>query len=320
MKKEDNIYIAGHKGLVGSSILNLLKLNGYKNIITIDRKKLDLRDYNKVMKFFSKRKLDYMIMAAAKAGGILANNNYQKDFFLENIEIQNSLLQLALSKKIKRTIFLGTSCIYPKFTKTPIRESSLLTGKLEKTNQCYAIAKIAGIKLCEALFENHNIDIVCLMPTNVYGQNDHFDKDYGHVIPAMISKVEEAIKKKKKSISLLGTGQPMREFIHTDDLANAIFQSLKVSKQKLNKIFKKNLPLINVGTGDEISIKNLANLITKYYDYKGNIIFDSTFPDGTFKKNLNSSLIKKIGWKHKIKLKKGLKDLITLRRKKYVLQ
>ena len=257
------------------------------------------------MKFFSKRKLDYMIMAAAKAGGILANNNYQKDFFLENIEIQNSLLQLALSKKIKRTIFLGTSCIYPKFTKTPIRESSLLTGKLEKTNQCYAIAKIAGIKLCEALFENHNIDIVCLMPTNVYGQNDHFDKDYGHVIPAMISKVEEAIKKKKKSISLLGTGQPMREFIHTDDLANAIFQSLKVSKQKLNKIFKKNLPLINVGTGDEISIKNLANLITKYYDYKGNIIFDSTFPDGTFKKNLNSSLIKKIGWKHKIKLKKG---------------
>jgi len=197
MKKEDNIYIAGHKGLVGSSILNLLKLNGYKNIITIDRKKLDLRDYNKVMKFFSKRKLDYMIMAAAKAGGILANNNYQKDFFLENIEIQNSLLQLALSKKIKRTIFLGTSCIYPKFTKTPIRESSLLTGKLEKTNQCYAIAKIAGIKLCEALFENHNIDIVCLMPTNVYGQNDHFDKDYGHVIPAMISKVEEAIKKKK---------------------------------------------------------------------------------------------------------------------------
>ena len=198
MNINSKIFIAGHKGLVGSSVLDLLKKKGYKNLITVDRKELDLREYTKLKKFFRNIKIDYMIMAAARAGGILANSNNQKDFFLENIEIQNSLLQLALSKKIKRTIFLGTSCIYPKFTKTPIRESSLLTGKLEKTNQCYAIAKIAGIKLCEALFENHNIDIVCLMPTNVYGQNDHFDKDYGHVIPAMISKVEEAIKKKKK--------------------------------------------------------------------------------------------------------------------------
>ena len=188
MKKTDRIFVAGHNGLVGSSVFNLLKKNGYKNIITINRKKLDLRDFNKVNNFFKKKKIDYMIMAAARAGGIMANSSNQKDFFLQNIEIQNSLLKLALQKKIKRTIFLGTSCIYPKLSKTPIKEDSLLSGKLEKTNQCYAIAKIAGIKLSEALFEDYKLDIICLMPTNVYGVNDNFDKFNGHVIPAMISK------------------------------------------------------------------------------------------------------------------------------------
>ncbi len=198
MKKTDSIFVAGHNGLVGSSVLNLLIEKGYKRIITVDRKKLDLRDYNKVKSFFKKKKINYMIMAAARAGGIMANSSNQKDFFLENIEIQNSLLKLALEKKIKRTIFLGTSCIYPKLSKTPIKEDSLLSGKLEKTNQCYAIAKIAGIKLSEALFEDYNLDIVCLMPTNVYGVNDNFDKFNGHVIPAMISKFIQAKKKEFK--------------------------------------------------------------------------------------------------------------------------
>ena len=179
-------------------------------------------------------------MAAARAGGIIANSSNQKDFFLDNIEIQNSLLKLALKKKIKRTIYLGTSCIYPKFSKVPIKEESLLTGILEKTNQCYAIAKIAGIKLCEALFEDYNLDIVCLMPTNVYGDNDNFNKVNGHVIPAIIAKIEEAKKLNKKSVKLLGTGKPLREFIHTDDLAESIVKCLFVSK----KIFKKNLNLI----------------------------------------------------------------------------
>ncbi len=199
MKKSDRIYVAGHNGLVGSSVLNLLKKNGFKNLIFVDRKILDLRDYNKVEKFFKNKKIDYLIMSAARAGGIIANSQNQKDFFLDNVEIQNSLLKLALKKKIKRTIFLGTSCIYPKYSKTPIKESSLLKGYLEKTNQCYAIAKISGIKLCEALYEDHKLDIVCLMPTNVYGHKDNFDKINGHVIPAVIAKVENAIKNKKKN-------------------------------------------------------------------------------------------------------------------------
>ena len=240
MKKTDNIFVAGHNGLVGSSVLNLLIEKGYKKIITVDRKKLDLRDFKKVERFFKNRKIDYMIMAAARAGGIMANSSNQKDFFLQNIEIQNSLLQLALQKKIKRTIFLGTSCIYPKFSKTPIKEDSLLTGKLEKTNQCYAIAKIAGIKLCEALFEDHNLDIICLMPTNVYGDKDNFNKINGHVIPAVISKIQEAKKRNKKFVNLLGTGKPLREFIHADDLAESIIKCLKINSTSLRKNFKKN--------------------------------------------------------------------------------
>ena len=198
MKKSSVIFLAGHKGLVGSSVLRNLKKKNYRKIITIDRKKLDLRDYKKVLLFFKNKKIDYLIMAAARAGGILANNKFQKDFFLENIEIQNNLLKLALKKKIKRTIFLGTSCIYPKLSKNPIKEEYLLTGKLEKTNQCYAIAKIAGIKFSEALYSNNKLDIVCLMPTNIYGLNDNFDQFSGHVIPAMISKINDSVIKKKK--------------------------------------------------------------------------------------------------------------------------
>tara|TARA_B100001741_G_C16538235_1_gene593040 strand:+ start:181 stop:1128 length:948 start_codon:yes stop_codon:yes gene_type:complete len=313
MNKNDTIFIAGHKGLVGSSVLSLLKKKGFKKIIYIDRKKLDLRDYKKVEIFFKKKKVDYMVMAAAKAGGIIANSSNQKDFFLENIEIQNSLLKLALKKKIKRTIYLGTSCIYPKFSKTPITEDSLLTGKLEKTNQCYAIAKIAGIKLCETLYEDHNLDILCLMPTNVYGYNDNFDKVNGHVIPAMISKFIEAKKKKLKFIKLLGTGKPIREFIHSDDLAEAILKCLKVPKRNLQRKFKSKLPMINVGTGQTISISNLSKSIAKFINFKGKIIFDKNFPDGTHKKNLNSKNIYSLGWRPKVKLQEGLKKVIKNR-------
>ena len=294
MKKTDNIFIAGHNGLVGSSVVKILKNEGYKNILTVKRNKLDLRDHIKVIKYFKNKKIDYLVMAAARAGGIIANSSNQRDFFFDNIEIQNSLLKLAQKKKrIKRTIFLGTSCIYPKFSKTPIKEEYLLTGSLEKTNQCYAIAKIAGIKICEALYEDHNLDIICLMPTNVYGKNDKFDKINGHVIPAIISKFEYAKKKKMKSVKLLGTGRPLREFIHSDDLAVAIFKSLKFDKKNLRKIFKNKLPILNIGTNEEISINNLAKLIKKYIDYKGKVIFDKNSPDGTYRKVLNSRKIKK---------------------------
>ena len=310
MKKKSHIFLAGHKGLVGGSLYNLLKSKGYKNIITVDKKKLNLRNYKKVKTFFKNKKIEYLIMAAARAGGIIANSRNQKDFFIENIEIQNSLLQLALDKKVKRTIYLGTSCIYPKFAKNPISESSLLTGELEKTNQCYAIAKISGIKLSEALFQDYKLDIMCLMPTNVYGNNDKFDKINGHVIPAMISKFIEAKKKSKKIVKLLGTGKPIREFIHSDDLAEAILKCLKVSSKKINKIFKGKLPILNIGTGENIKIINLAKMISKFSNYNGVIRFDKRFPDGTYKKNLNSQIIKKLGWKPRINLKNGLKEVI----------
>ncbi len=313
MKKTDNIFVAGHKGLVGSAVVKLLKKEGFKKLITIDKKKLDLRNSDKVKFFFKRKKIDYMIIAAAKAGGIIANSNNQKDFFLNNIEIQNSLLKLALDKKIKRTIFLGTSCIYPKYAKTPIKESQLLTGTLEKTNQCYAIAKIAGLKLCEALYEDFKLNIICLMPTNVYGENDNFNKVDGHVIPAMISKFEFAKKKNKKSIVLLGSGKPLREFIHADDLASAIYFSLKIKKSLIDKKFENKLPLINIGTKDEISIKKLSKLIATFIGFRGNIIFDKKSPDGTFRKNLDSSIINSLGWFPKINLKNGLKKVIMSR-------
>ena len=311
MKKKSYIFLAGHKGLVGSSLLNLLKRKGYKNVITVDKKKLNLRDYKKVKKFFKNKKVEYLIMAAARAGGIIANSTNQKDFFIENVEIQNSLLQLALDKKIKRTIYLGTSCIYPKFAKNPISENSLLTGELEKTNQCYAIAKISGIKLSEALFKDYKLNIVCLMPTNVYGNNDNFDKINGHVIPAMVSKFIDAKKKSKKIVKLLGTGKPIREFIHSDDLAEAILKCLNVSSKKMNKIFKGKLPILNIGTGENIKIINLAKMISKFLNYRGKISFDKRFPDGTYRKNLNSKIIKKLGWRPRISLKDGLKEVIS---------
>ena len=310
MNKSDVIFVAGHKGLVGSSVVNILKKDGFKNLLTIEKKKIDLRNFDKVNHFFKNKKIDYMVMAAARAGGIIANSSNQKDFFLENIEIQNSLLKLALKKKIKRTIYLGTSCIYPKFAKVPILEESLLTGKLEKTNQCYAIAKIAGIKLCEALHEDYNLDIICLMPTNVYGINDNFSKVNGHVIPAMIAKIEEAKKTNKIKVNLLGTGKPLREFIHTDDLANSILQSLKTKPSTLKKKFKSKLPIMNVGTGEEISIKNLSKLIAKLIKFKGEIKFDLKSPDGTYRKGLNSKKIRDLGWTPKISLKDGLKQVI----------
>ena len=310
MKKKSYIFLAGHKGLVGSSLLNLLKRKGYKNVITVDKKKLNLRDYKKVKKFFKNKKVEYLIMAAARAGGIIANSTNQKDFFIENVEIQNSLLQLALDKKVKRTIYLGTSCIYPKFAKNPISESSLLTGELEKTNQCYAIAKISGIKLSEALFEDYKLNIICIMPTNVYGNNDNFDKINGHVIPAMVSKFIEAKKKSKKIVNLLGTGKPIREFIHSDDLAEAILKCLNVSSKKIDKIFKGKLPILNIGTGENIKIINLAKMISKFSNYSGIIKFDKRFPDGTYKKNLNSNIIKKLGWKPKINLANGLREVV----------
>ena len=315
LKKNLRIFLAGHNGLVGSAVYKKLKLFNFKNIITVERKKLDLRDHSKVKKYFAKKKIDIIIIAAARAGGILANEKYQKDFFYENIEIQNSLLKLSLEKKVKRVIFLGTSCIYPKFSKTPIKESYLMTGKLEETNECYAIAKIAGIKLCKALYELHNLDVVALMPTNIYGINDNYDMETGHVIPAMVSKFLLAKKKKQKKLFLLGSGKPVREFLHVNDLANAIIKVLNISKNQLYLKSKRNFPLINVGSNEMFTIKKLSQIIKKLTNFKGEVVFDKKSPDGTLKKNLDSKIIRSLGWSPKIKLVTGLKEVIESRSK-----
>lgn len=312
IKKNSKIYIAGHNGLVGSAVYDLLLRQGYKNILCKRKKELDLTDEKKVDFFFKKNKPKYLIICAAKVGGILKNKNYPLEFLLDNFLIEKNLLMVAKKYNIKRTIFLGSSCIYPKKSKTPIKESHLMSGKLEKTNESYALAKIMGIRLSEILYEKYKKDIICLMPTNLYGKNDNFDISSSHVIPGLISKFLNA-KKKKLNVEVWGSGRPSREFLHVDDLANAIFTILKVDKKKINKIFKGKLPIINIGSGDSITIKRLTLLIKKITNYKGKILFNKNYPDGTMNKDLDSSLIKKLKWKAKIKLAVGLREIITYR-------
>lgn len=309
MNKNSIIFIAGHNGLVGSAVYRLFKSNGFTNLVTVSKNKLDLKDSKKVENFFKNKRIEYLIMAAAKAGGIIANRTYPVDFFNENILIQNSLLNCALKFKIKKTIFLGTSCIYPYNSKTPIKEEYLLTGKLHETNKAYAVAKIAGIELSRALFNQYNLDIIALMPTNIYGINDKFDKNNSHVIPGMLLKFLHAKKNNLSKIELWGDGTPEREFLNSDDLAVAIFHIFNVPKNKLNHLFKKQLPILNVGSGDIWTIKDLAYLIKKKTNYTGSIVFNKKFPNGTMKKDLNSSKIYSLGWKPKLTLLNSI-DLI----------
>lgn len=309
LKKNSKIFVAGHNGLVGSSVVNLLKNKNYKKILTASRKKLDLRNQKKVDLFFKKKKPEILIICAAKVGGIIENKSKPLEFLIDNFQIQKNLLLASKKYNIKRTIFLGSSCIYPKKSKIPIKEEYLLTGKLEKTNEAYALSKIAGLKLCSILHEDYKKDIICLMPTNVYGLNDNFDIRSSHVIPGLISKFINA-KKNGTNVQIWGSGKPIREFIHADDLANAILVSLKSSKKKLNRIFKKSLPIMNVGSGDHVSIKRLVTEIKKLTNFEGKIIYNKKFPDGTLNKNLDSTLIKKLKWKTKIKFLSGLKELV----------
>ena len=316
IKKNSKIFVAGHNGLIGSSVVNLLKKKGFKNILTANRRKLDLREKQKVDFFFKKNKPQYLIICAAKVGGIIENKSKPLEFLIDNLLIQNNLLLATKKYNLKRTVFLGSSCIYPKKSKIPIKEKYLLTGKLEKTNEAYAISKIAGIKLCSILHEDYKKDVVCLMPTNVYGLNDNFDIKSSHVIPGLISKFINA-KINNENVTIWGTGKPIREFIHVEDLANAIFVSLKTSKKRFNQIFKNSLPLMNVGSGDHISIKKLALEIKNIIKFRGKIIYDKRYPDGTINKNLNISLIKKLNWKTKIKFLSGLKKIIKERLKQF---
>ena len=259
-----------------------------------------------------KKKPKYLIICAAKVGGILENNNNQINFLVDNFLIQRNLLLSAKKLKLKKIIYLGSSCVYPKFSKIPIKEDYLMSGKLEKTNEAYALAKICGIKICSSLYNDFNMDVTCLMPTNVYGENDNFDISSSHVIPGLISKFLYA-KKYNKNVEIWGTGKPIREFLYVNDLAEAIVKVLNCSKKNIQKVSKDKLPLFNVGSGESLSIKKLVFLIKKITDFKGKIFFNKNFPDGTLNKNLDSSKIRKLGWRNKTKLKIGLTKVISER-------
>ncbi len=299
--KNSKIFVTGHKGLVGSAIIRRLKFYGYTNILTINKQKLDLRDQKKVNNFFKKNKLDIIINAAATVGGILANNEYKGEFIYNNLAIQTNIIHASYINKVKQLIFLGSSCIYPRNSKQPIKESFLLKGALEKTNEPYAIAKIAGIKLCESYNYQYGTNFKCLMPCNTYGPNDNYDPETSHFYPALISKIFNAKIKNKKSITIWGNGKAKRELMYVDDLADACIYFF-------NKKTKHSL--INVGSGVEKTIKEYANFIIKELKLNIKIKFDRTKPNGTLQKLLDNSIAKKYGWVSKINLKTGLNKAI----------
>jgi len=303
------IFIGGHKGMVGSAILRKIK-NSHNKIVIADKKKINLLDQKSVLNFFKKNKFDEVYLCAAKVGGIHANNTYLAEFIYQNLEIQNNFIHSAYLTKVKKLMFLGSSCVYPKKTKIPIKEEYLLTSELESTNEMYAIAKIAGLKMCKAYNSQFKTDFRAIMPTNLYGQNDNYDDLNSHVLAALIKKIVLAKKQNKKSFKVWGTGKPKREFLHVDDLADATIKIMNLSKLKYNKIAGEKFPFINVGTGSDISIKDLAKLISKIVGFKGKMIFDKSKPDGTIRKLMDNTKLRTIKWKPKISLKSGIKKTI----------
>lgn len=295
--KTSKIYIAGHRGMVGSAVWRVLENEGYQNLIGQSSSELDLRDQQAVQAFFEKEKPQAVIDAAAKVGGILANNNFPYQFIMENMQIQNNLIDTALKSGIGKFIFLGSSCIYPKMAPQPIQEDYLLTAALEPTNEWYALAKISGIKACQAVRKEFGKDYVSLMPTNLYGIHDNFDLKSSHVLPAMIRKFHEAKENNHAQVRLWGTGNPMREFLHADDMAKAVVF-----------VLENRLPdyLYNVGSGKDLSIKELALMIQSIVGHQGEIIWDSAMPDGTPRKLMDSSKMQQLGWKQQINLKDGI--------------
>ena len=296
--KHTKIYIAGHRGMVGSAIWRALTAQGYTHLIGRTSAELDLRNQQAVNAFVAEEKPDIIIDAAAKVGGILANNNFPYPFLMENLQIQNNLIDAAHQLNVQKFIFLGSSCIYPKFAPQPLKESYLLTDRLEPTNEWYAIAKIAGVKACEAIRKQFGKDFVSLMPTNLYGPHDNFDLESSHVMPAMIRKFHEA-KPENNSVRLWGSGTPMREFLHVDDLAQAVLFAVE-------HVLPEHL--YNVGTGSDVTIKTLAETIQQIVGHKGEIVWDPTKPDGTPRKLMDSSKLSALGWEPQYSLKAGIED------------
>jgi len=297
VEKQAKIYVAGHRGMVGSAIYRKLTELGYTNIVTRTSKELDLRDQQAVKEFFESEKPEYVFLAAAKVGGIMANNTYRADFIYENLAIQNNVIHFAHENNVEKLMFLGSSCIYPKMAPQPLNEDYLLTGTLEYTNEPYAIAKIAGIKMVESYRLQYGDKYISVMPTNLYGINDNYHPENSHVLPALIRRFHEAKEANAPSVSIWGTGTPLREFLYADDLADACVFLMENYDE---------LQFINIGVGEDISIKELAETIQEVVGYKGKLEFDSSKPDGTPRKLMDVSKLHSLGWKHKINLKEGI--------------
>jgi len=298
MKKSSKIFVAGHRGMVGSAIVRKLKAEGYTNIVGQNSSELDLRNQSAVADFFSREKPEYVFLAAAKVGGILANNTLRAEFLFDNLMIESNIIHQSYLNRVRKLLFLGSSCIYPKLAAQPLKEEYLLTGLLESTNEPYAIAKIAGIKLTEAYRDQYGCEFISAMPTNLYGQGDNYHLQNSHVVPALIRKFHEAKVNKEKHVEIWGTGSPLREFMYVDDVADA---SLFLMLHYDDKLF------INVGTAEEVSIKELALMIKEITNFQGEIVFDTNKPDGTPRKLMDSSRINNLGWKYKTSLHDGLK-------------
>lgn len=298
MEKAAKIYVAGHRGMVGSAIVRKLEKEGYSNIVVRTSKELDLRNQAAVELFFETEKPEYVFLAAAKVGGILANNTYRADFIYENLMIEANIIHQSYVHKVKKLLFLGSSCIYPKLAEQPLKEDTLLSGFLEATNEPYAIAKIAGIKLCENYRKQYGCDFISAMPTNLYGPNDNYDLKNSHVLPALLRKFHTAKVNGAESVEIWGTGSPLREFLHVDDLADACYYLMQNYSEEL---------FVNVGSGVELSIKDLALLVKQVVGFEGQLTFDTTKPDGTPRKLMDVSRINSFGWKHKIDLEEGVK-------------
>ena len=298
MDKSSKIYIAGHSGMVGSSILRALQSRGYTNLVLKTSYELDLRNQQAVADFFGKEKPKYVFLAAAKVGGIVANNTYRADFIYENLIIQSNVIHHAYLNNVSKLLFLGSSCIYPKMAPQPLKEEYLLTGILEPTNEPYAIAKIAGIKMCDAYRDQYDCNFISVMPTNLYGPNDNYDLNNSHVLPALLRKFITAKNERTTSVTIWGTGSPLREFLHADDLAAACLFLMETHNES---------GLVNIGVGEDISILDLANLVKKIVGFEGEIITDTTKPDGTPRKLMDVSKLNALGWKASVSLEEGVK-------------
>ena len=306
LDKDARIYIAGHNGLVGSSICRKLSKEGYSNLLVQSHKELDLCRQNAVEDFFKREKPQFVIMAAAKVGGIWANNTYPADFIYSNLVIQSNIIQTAWKEGVDRLLFLGSSCIYPRDCPQPMKERFLLSGPLEATNEPYALAKIAGIKTCQSYNRQHDTRFYSIMPTNLFGPHDNFDLETSHVLPALIRKFHEAKINRKESVEIWGSGTPRREFLHVDDLADACLFIMNLGEEKFRSLLAEEFPLINVGWGKDVSIAELAALIKKVVGFNGDMVFDTGKPDGTPQKLLDTSKLNALGWTPKISLEEGI--------------